>query len=281
MFERLAWVGAQDETIASRFRRLGVPDERVEITSSLKWDSAVVTDRVPGSDELARALGLDPSRPLWVCGSTGPGEEAVILEAYDELLNDPAGLARGVQGKAVKEGGSARTVLALIPRKPERFDEVARIIERAGFCCVRRSERPDGVAPGPWPDRAVCLGDTMGELRKFYSLADVVFVGRSLVPMGGSDPMEVAALGKPIIVGPYTDNFDFSVEALSEAGAIRVIESGDGLRSTVGALLANAALADELGSSAREVVIHNQGATRRTADGIIRLLETGETGADT
>jgi 3-deoxy-D-manno-octulosonic-acid transferase len=114
----------------------------------------------------------------------------------------------------------------------------------------------------------------MGELRKFYSLSDVVLVGRSLVPMGGSDPMEVAALGKPIIVGPHTDNFQLPVEVLREAGAIRIIDSADELPSIVGAILGDASLAIDLGSRAREAVIRNQGATKRTATGIARLLET-------
>ena len=116
------------------------------------------------------------------------------------------------------------------------------------------------------------LGDTMGELRKFYSLADVVFVGRSLVAMGGSDPMEVAALEKPMIVGPYMDNFRLPVEALREADAIRVVDSAKSLASQVTAILEDPSLAAGLGSRARDVVIRNQGATERTADGIVRLL---------
>jgi 3-deoxy-D-manno-octulosonic-acid transferase len=280
MFDKLAWVGAQDEAIASRFRRLGVPAEWVEITSSLKWDSATVADRVGGADDLAQALGVDRSRQIWVCGSTGPREEAMILDAYRKLLSKAPGLARGVLGEPVKGRGLEDPILVIVPRKPERFDEVARLIEQAGFFCVRRSGRPDGVPAASWPDRAVVLGDTMGELRKFYSLADVVFVGRSLVPMGGSDPIEVAALGKPIVVGPHTDNFQAPVEALREAGAICIVDSADKVHSVVGAILADASLATELGSRARDVVIRHQGATERTVNGIVQLLETAEFKSD-
>jgi len=258
MFSDLAWVGAQDETIAGRFRSLGVPVDRVEVTSSLKWDTAAVTDRVDGADALAAAVGLDGSRPVWVCGSTGPGEEVMLLEAYRAIL-------RQVQ-----------PVLVLVPRKPERFEEVARFIADAGFACVRRSMRPDGTEAATDSGSGVVLGDTMGELRKFYSLADMVFVGRSLVPLGGSDPMEVAALGKPIVAGPHMENFESPVSLLSAADAIRVVETAADLPSVIGELLADPSARARLGAAAREVVLRNQGATQRTADQLVRLI--GETG---
>ena len=164
-------------------------------------------------------------------------------------------------------------MLAIVPRKPERFDEVARVIEHAGFACVRRSSHADGRDASETPQSAVFLGDTMGELRKFYSLADVSFVGRSLVPMGGSDPMEVAALGKPIVVGPHTENFQLPVTALATADAIRIVESPRDLASVVGAILGETSLGSALGARAREVVIRNQGATQRTVSRVVGLLE--------
>ncbi len=273
MFGDLAWVGAQDEVIAKRFRALGVPPDRIEVTSSLKWDSAGVTDRVDGTDALARALGLDRSRPLWVCGSTGPGEETIILEAYRRLLRDSPDPVRNLQTGSTNNRNAAVPILAIVPRKPERFAEVARIIERGGFPSIRRSDHHDGAAVEPAGETAVILGDTMGELRKFYSLADVVFVGRTLVEMGGSDPMEVAALGKPIVVGPHTDNFRLPVAALSSADALRSVDSGDTLAAAVEGILQDKALAEGLGSRAREVVISHQGATERTASAIVRMLD--------
>ena len=114
----------------------------------------------------------------------------------------------------------------------------------------------------------------MGELRKFYSLADVVFVGRSLVPMGGSDPMEVAALSKPMVCGPHMDNFRSAVEALVAADAVRVLRSPDALAQVIRELLRDHAVASGLGARARRVVIQNQGATVRTADKVVQLLET-------
>ncbi|UCE61230.1 MAG: 3-deoxy-D-manno-octulosonic acid transferase [Phycisphaerales bacterium] len=277
MFEKLAWVGAQDEPIAARFRAAGVRDSRVEITSSLKWDTAQVADTVDGAEELAESLGINRGRPLWVCGSTGPGEEALVLDAYDQLLRDWEGLAQSVQGRhAARVHDHGRPILALVPRKPERFDEVARLIERRGFQCVRRSEHMHGSTASPWPESGVVLGDTMGELRKFYSLADVVFLGRTLVPMGGSDPMEVAALGRPLVMGPHTDNFRLPVSALTEANAIRIAESADSLPDLIRSILEDGVLAKALGVRAREVVTRNQGATGRAAAGIVRVIDTAQ-----
>ncbi len=257
MFSDLAWVGAQDEAIAGRFRELGTPADRVEVTASMKWDTATVCDSVDGAEMLGRALGIGGSLPLWVCGSTGPGEETLLLDAYRHIVS------------TMNENPP---LLAIVPRKPERFDEVARLIERQGFACVRRSVHGDDNPVSSLPGGGVVLGDTMGELRKFYSLAAVVFVGRSLVPMGGSDPMEVAALGKPMIIGPHTANFRLPVEALLRAEAIRVVESSDELQDALAALLQDGVLAEALGRHARQVVLDHQGATERTADGLVLLL---------
>ncbi len=291
MFSDLAWVSAQDEVIASRFRRLGALPERVEVTSSLKWDSAAVVDQVEGARELRRAMGMDLSRPLWVCGSTGPREEVMILHAYRDILKDYPAEAQNLSGNAADRATGKPPMLAIVPRKPERFDEVAAIIERAGFTCVRRCKHLDRTVREsehlPVHARSqvrantfahttqapVFLGDTVGELRKFYSLADVVFVGRSLVPMGGSDPMEVAALAKPIVVGPHMDNFQSAIEALAAADAIRIVNSPDALAVIVSELLRGRAPASELGARARRVVIRNQGAACRTADKIVELLD--------
>jgi 3-deoxy-D-manno-octulosonic-acid transferase len=273
MFRSLAWVGAQDAAIGARFKTLGAPPERVTVTSSMKWDTAQVADRVDGMDELARAVGIAPNRPLIVCGSTGPGEEIAILDAFRDMPAHRDALARHVQGCNPPREGVQTPLLAIVPRKPERFAEVAKLIERAGFACVRRSERPDGSEANPCGERGVVLGDTMGELRKLYALARVVFVGRSLVPMGGSDPMEVAALGKPIVVGPHMENFQVPVDALSAADAITVVPDAEAVVREWAGLLADKEGAQERGRQARQVVLKHQGATARTADRLARLME--------
>ena len=304
MFGRLAWVGAQDESIAGRFRNVGVPADRVSITSSLKWDTALVADAVPGSEAVRAAMSIPSDRPVWVCGSTGPGEEALILEAYRWIQDRPgSGAAQGLQGSkglqscepkaragadVVNSGSMAGVaveapkqgfpcpVLVIVPRKPERFDEVAGMMASAGFDCVRRSRRPDGFVNADI-DRTsdhmrVFLGDTIGELRKFYSLADVVFVGRSLVPMGGSDPIEVAALGKPIIAGPHMENFEAAVADLKAVGALRTAVNAEALAKVVTELLSDEARRREMGDRARDVVLRNQGATERTVSRLVDLF---------
>jgi len=253
MFRKIRWVGAQDETYAERFVRLGVPAERVEVSGSVKYDAADIADRIDGQEQLAEEMAIDVSRPLWVCGSTGPGEEALVLDAYEYVLHDVPDLQ-----------------LALIPRKPERFDEVADLVVARGYACLRRSGRPPLVPPDVPEPRPVFLGDTMGELRKFYALATVVFVGRSLVPFGGSDVMEVAGLAKPVIVGPHTENFAEAVELLLASGGGQRVASSDELAAAVTTLLQDPARREQMGRAARETILARRGATART---VARILE--------
>ncbi len=272
MFARLTWVGAQDATIATRFRQLGVQADRVEVTSSIKWDSALVADDVTGTQELAEALGISKQAPLWVCGSTGPGEEAILLTVYRRLLDDWSKTANDVSDASSSEPSNV-PVLVIVPRKPERFNEVARLIKENGFDCRRRSVCQNGTTPSAVdPRQTVVLGDTMGELRKYYALSDLVFVGRSLVPMGGSDPMEVAALGKPMVAGPYMSNFHLPVTVLSRAGAMRTIGDANELATIVLEMLSDTAAARILGLKGREVVSQQQGATQLTADKLVSLI---------
>jgi 3-deoxy-D-manno-octulosonic-acid transferase len=264
MFKRLSMVAAQDQTYADRFIALGVPRERVMVTGTMKFDTATIADRVEGDADLAAAVGLHPGQePIWVCGSTGPGEEAIILSAYAELRRKTPGLR-----------------LAIIPRHPQRFDEVATLIESAGHRLVRRSSVAGVADPGPASATPatespgpIILGDTMGELRKFYSLANVVFVGRTLVDLGprqhGSDMIEPAALAKPVIVGPYTGNFTEVMNRFREADAMREIRRAEELAPAVAEILA---AESSLGPRAQQVVRDNQGATAENAEVIANLL---------
>lgn len=255
MFSRLAFVGAQDEANAERFRAVGAPHERIVVTGSLKYDTAEIADAVAGQDELADSLTIDRSRPLLVCGSTGDGEEAILLDAYESLRSRWPALQ-----------------LALIPRRPERFDEVAALIASRGFACLRRSGKPPIVPPGVETPTAVFLGDTMGELRRFYGLASATFVGRSLVAMGGSDVMEAAALGKPVLVGPHVDNFAEACELLREAGALHVVRDAASLADAVEALLRDAARRSAMGRAGQALVASKVGATERTVRRILELI---------
>jgi 3-deoxy-D-manno-octulosonic-acid transferase len=251
MFGRLAFAFAQDQTFADRFAGLGVHRDRLCVGGSMKFDAASIGSDVPGTDNLARDLGLDRSRDrILVCGSTGPGEEAICLDLYRSLKRQHPALR-----------------LVIVPRKPERFDEVASLIESSGFTCGRRSRRTLGE---------VILIDTIGELRKAYAFAEVVFVGRSLVDLGprqhGSDMIEPAALGKPVAVGPFTGNFDQAVRAFRAADAIRVVHDAASLTSLLNSWLDQPNDAASLGNRARDVVGASQGATARLADWVVNRL---------
>ena len=259
IFNQLIFVLAQDETYRNRFIELGVSENKIDITGSLKWDGAAICDTVPSQEELARALGIDTTRELLVAGSTGDDvEEEAVIRAYQQL-----------------RGRYSRLQLAIIPRKPERFDHVARLITSRGFYAARRSEFPDGSAP-PGKFAAsrpiIFLGDTMGELRKFYGLATIVFVGRTLVPMGGSDVMEAAAVAKPVIVGPHVQNFTDAVEKLFTAGAAAKVEKPERLAGVIDQILSDKTKLTQMASAAREVVRSNQGATKKTTAIICEII---------
>ena len=260
MFRRLALVCAQDQAYADRFMALGAARDRVRVTGTMKFDNAQVADRIDGADELAAAVGLRlGTDAIWVCGSTGPGEEQIILDAYRELLPDYPALR-----------------LVIVPRHPERFDEVAQLIERAGFPLTRRSSPvpQSSVSTADSPRCPVVLGDTMGELRKFYSLAHVVLVGRTLLDLGprqhGSDMIEPAGLAKPVVVGPFTGNFAEVMNAFRAADGIREVRQPGEVAATIRRLLTEPGGAAEVGRRAQDVVRREQGATQRHVELILQ-----------
>jgi 3-deoxy-D-manno-octulosonic-acid transferase len=271
MLRRISAICAQDEVYADRFRKLGAPSDRVKITGTMKFDTAHLADRVAGDDELAMELGLatEPGRtglevqiakkisPVWVCGSTGPGEEAMLLDAYRELIGQFPNLR-----------------LVIVPRKPARFDEVAGLIQAHGFSLLRRSTHQ------PATGNPVILGDTMGELRKFYSLADVVFVGRTLVDLGprqhGSDMIEPAALAKPVVIGPWSHNFAEAVRLFFTGGAMREVRTTAALAETIGEWLIDAAAAAEIGHKAQSIVRQNRGATANHLSEILAAMSISQ-----
>jgi 3-deoxy-D-manno-octulosonic-acid transferase len=278
MLRSVQVICAQDEIYARRFIELGALNDCVRVTGTMKFDTAQVSDRVDGDDQLAIELGLSfiagggspglstsngpglppPANkdPLWVCGSTGPGEESIILDAYFTLRTTFPTLR-----------------LVIVPRHPQRFDEVAKIITDGGFPLLRRSARTSSTAT----DHPIILGDTMGELRKFYSLADVVFVGRTLVDLGprqhGSDMIEPAALAKPIAIGPWTHNFAEPMSKFRQAKAIVEVTDVGSLIETITGWLKDPSQVVEIGRRAQAVVRENQGATTRHAGVILENLK--------
>jgi len=256
IFRKISLILAQTEQYARRFKELGCLDEKVIVTGSLKYDTAQIADKVEGSDALAAQLNIGNER-LWVAGATGNDEEKILLDVYQNL-------------KQQNQFSDLR--LAIVPRKPERFDEVAQLIERRDFPLIRYSRIKNNTAPPQADNQMIILGDTMGDLRKFYSLATIIFVGRSLVPMGGSDMAEAAALGKCTIFGPHAFNFKQTVDALlADTGAIMVKDKQE-LLQTMQKCLSEPDFAQEIAKNGQEVIRKNQGATAKTINQIAAFL---------
>jgi 3-deoxy-D-manno-octulosonic-acid transferase len=256
IFRKVTLVLAQTSEYAERFRQIGCTDETIVVTGSLKYDTAQVADKVEGADALAAQLNIQPGDRLWVAGGTGNDEEKILLDVY----------------KALKQQDQFRELrFAIVPRKPERFDEVAQLITEAGFDLVRYSS-VKGADAKLSEKPPVILGDTMGDLRKFYSLATVVFVGRSLVPMGGSDMIEVTALAKPTIFGPHAFNFQQTVDDLLKDGGAILVKDQNELLDNLQKCLTEPNFAGKIAQNGREVILKNQGATQKTVNRITTLL---------
>ena len=247
-FAKLTAVAAQTDEYAPRFVALGTSPNRVRVLDSMKWDTADVVDgpavdSVPGAAELGRAMGIDPNRPVIVAGSTGPGEEKLLIDQCP-----------------------ADAQLVLVPRKPERFAEVALLAPGI----PRRSRHPDTAPPrSPSQNRRLFLLDTMGELRKAYALADVAIVGRSFLGQYGSNPMEPIALGKPTVIGPHYGDFTDMVDAFYKAGGIEITDRPGQIAS---GLLADPDRAQTLAQRGIEVILARQGATQKHADMLLELM---------
>jgi 3-deoxy-D-manno-octulosonic-acid transferase len=257
IFQKLSLILAQTEQYAERFVEIGAQESNVVVTGSLKYDTAQIADKVDGADELARQLGIGDER-LWVAGATGNDEEKILIDVY----------------KRLREKENFKDLrFVIVPRKPERFDEVAQVIADAGFEYARYSEIK-GTDKCVSADVAVILGDTMGDLRKFYSLATIIFVGRSLVPMGGSDMIEAAALGKCTIFGPHAFNFTQTVDALVAGQGALLVQDDQELFEAMQECLSNADFAKKTAQKGRDIIVRNQGATVKTIDHIQELLNT-------
>ncbi|MFB0553386.1 MAG: 3-deoxy-D-manno-octulosonic acid transferase [Phycisphaerae bacterium] len=264
IFQKISLILAQTEQYARRFKEIGCPDEKVIVTGSLKYDTAQIANKVEGADVLAAQLNINDER-LWVAGATGNDEERILLDVYQNLK---------------QQNRFSDLRLAIVPRKPERFDEVAQLIESRGLSLVRYSHIKKLTEENTEKSKinnqssidTVILGDTMGDLRKFYSLATIIFVGRSLVPMGGSDMAEAAALSKCTIFGPYAFNFKQTVDALlADTGAIMVKDKQE-LLQTMQKCLSDSDFAQSIAKNGQEVIRKNQGATQKTIDQITVFL---------
>lgn len=249
MLNRLSRVVAQYPADAERFVRLGLPPERLLTSGNIKFDLTIDL----GLSSEAQAIGHQwrggSDRPVWLAASTHEGEDELVLEAFSRLREQFPDL-----------------LLVLVPRHPQRFDSVARLCRERGLHCRRRSD-------GGYVDASeqVLLGDTMGELLRFYGASDVAFVGGSLVPVGGHNMIEPAAWAVPIVCGPHLHNFSTVAELLRDAGALRVVESPEQMAEAVAEWLEDADKRREDGAAGRLVAEANTGALGRLVDEIESL----------
>ncbi|WP_042934920.1 lipid IV(A) 3-deoxy-D-manno-octulosonic acid transferase, partial [Pseudomonas gingeri] len=249
MLEEMSLIAVQTEAEAERFRQLGARPESVEVTGSIKFDLSIDPQLLARAAEL-RGQWQAQQRPVWIAASTHEGEDEVVLAAHRQLL-----------------ASHPDALLILVPRHPERFNSVFELCRQQGFPTVRRSTAEPVSA-----QVSVLLGDTMGELLFLYALADSAFVGGSLVPNGGHNLLEPAALSKPVLSGPHLFNFLEIAALMREAGALQEVDDAEGLAVAVQRLFELPRDAQKMAEAGLKVMQANQGALQRLLDGLGRLL---------
>jgi 3-deoxy-D-manno-octulosonic-acid transferase len=248
----------QSQEDARRIIALGAVPERVFVTGNVKNDA--LADPAGAVELWGRLLGLRAGQPVWIAGSTHRGEEEAVLDAHQAVRSEFPDL-----------------VLVLAPRHPERVREVLELIAGRGLSALRRSGirrtspvRIEGTPP-------IIVLDTVGELAQLYAVADVVFMGGSLVPAGGHNMLEPAIRRKPVLTGPHTTNFREAVALLVECGGGIVVHDAAELAAELRRLLADPELRAKLGTLACEAVASRHGAVRATLDLVERFLRPGST----
>jgi 3-deoxy-D-manno-octulosonic-acid transferase len=255
VLEPVVAFGMRTERDAERILAMGASPERVRVTGNLKYDRAASLDASGHlSEELRGALGLGPEDELLVAASTHEGEEAALLEAFRALR------ARWPDLK-----------LLLVPRHPERFAQVEALIARQGWAYSKRTQQ--SPEQGPTPE--VILLDTMGELLAAYGLATVVFMGGSLVPVGGHNVLEPAAAGKATVFGPYMGNFQEEAQELITAGGALQVDEASALVPVLAGLLEEPRTREAMGQAARQVVEQGRGAAQRSLELLKPYLDGG------
>lgn len=237
-------IAAQTEADAERYLTLGADPARVGVTGNVKFDIEFDADMRTRAAELRRALFQD--RPVWIAGSTHPGEEEILLDALAQVGQSVPGI-----------------VLIIAPRHPERSPQIRRLCEGRGLTVQSRSEGEPCRS-----DTRIFLIDGIGELRLFYGLADVAFIGGSLIPHGGQNVLEAASAGLPVIFGPYMMNFQAISLKLKASGAGIEVVSADALAEWISRFLLEPEMAQEYGRKGRAFVDANRGAVDRT----VRLI---------
>ncbi len=249
LFNLFSCIAAQSKLDADHFKQLGVQSTKIIITGSVKFDRDIATDITLQARALRQTWQLT-KRPVIIAASTREGEEAYILQAY----------------KHVKKL-HPDCFLLLVPRHIERCNQIEKQCRAAGFTLQRRSSQSDTMV-----DCDILLGDTIGEMLLLYALSDIAFVGGSLVNTGCHNVLEPAALGMPIITGPYIRNFKVICNMLQQAKAQTIVKNADELAEKINALIVNPIHAQQMGKRALDVYQSNKGALAKHLNLIGKIM---------
>jgi 3-deoxy-D-manno-octulosonic-acid transferase len=245
----ISLVAAQTEADAQRMRVLGV--SHIAVTGSIKFDVVVPPGALAAGAALRARIG---ARPVLLCASTRDGEEALILDAFKRLASRPAGM-----------------LLMIVPRHPQRFDDVARLVQSRALTLARRSELGPAAAQVD-ANVEVLLGDSMGEMFAYYAACDCAFIGGSLLPLGGQNLIEACALGKPVLIGEHTFNFALATDEAVAAGAARRARDAGHMLELACGLLQDGSERARMGERASSFADRHRGATARTVELLRRLI---------
>ncbi|WKZ19974.1 MAG: 3-deoxy-D-manno-octulosonic acid transferase [Candidatus Jettenia sp. CY-1] len=246
---------ARSKIDAVHLMNLGISEPQVTVTGNMKFDNIITAISENKKKQLLDLFEIDTQDKVIICGSTHEGEEAIILKIFKEMS---------------AKFTTLRLILA--PRHIERIDTIATLTESMGFGFIKKTSLDKGKKIGEHKYGTVIIIDTVGELLTLYSIADCVFIGKSLVPQGGQNMMEPAGLAKPIIAGPHTFNFHEEVQLLKEADAIKIVQNESGLSNEMTYLLEHPNEAREMGRRAQSVIIKQKGATDRNLKLLRKIL---------
>ena len=246
--KRISLYAMQSLDDAKRVRDLGAPAAWIHVLPNVKFDAAAA----PGFADASRLRAAAGSRSIAVAGSTGEGEEALVLDAWQRLPERP--------------------LLVIAPRRPERFDAVARLAQSRGLTVLRRS-----IPGAPSAPVDVYLLDSMGELASIYREAAIAYAGGSLIPTGGQNPIEAWSAGVPVVSGPHMENFRAVADSGEKLGILRRVRGVDDLAATLAEALHDRPALSKLGERARALVEESRGASEQTAELLAELLQAKQT----
>ncbi len=252
----------QSEEYKQRMLLLGAEEGRIVITGNLKFDRLLLADGCQNADQIRKSLHISQDQRVLVAGSTREGEEQILLLVFKRLKQQYPNL-----------------IFVLAPRHLNRLSQVEGILSAGGLESIRRTQLDESASKhaqegeSPLNHKSLILLDTMGELSKIYCLADVAFVGGSLVPVGGHNLLEPAIYGVPVLFGPYVDNFKEEAKILMESGGGIQVDNPEGLLRELTELLSDDERRKTLGQKAREAIERKTGVAKKTTDLIFSALK--------